>query len=105
MRRLLSLLCLLPLAAFAQEDVLLRALLEPLSPGQLAALQQKGLSLFDLQQLAQKRGHKAQGFRIHERQLASLSYPAGLRLSSSAPQIAPSTPRHKVRSVSPGSRP
>jgi uncharacterized protein len=57
------------------EDALLRALIEPLSPDQLAALQKKGLSLFDLQQLAQKRGHKAQGFRIHRDQLANLSYP------------------------------
>jgi uncharacterized protein len=57
------------------EDVLLRTLLEPLSSAQLTALQQKGLSLFDLQQLAQKRGHKAQGFRVEQRQLARLSYP------------------------------
>jgi len=57
------------------ENALLRALIKPLSPVQLAALQLKGLSLFDLQQLAQKRGHKAQGFRIHGRQLANLSYP------------------------------
>jgi uncharacterized protein len=57
------------------EDVLLRTLLEPLSSAQLTALQQKGLSLFDLQQLAQKRGHKAQGFRVQQRQLARLSYP------------------------------
>jgi predicted double-glycine peptidase len=57
------------------EDVLLRALLKPLSPAQLTALQQKGLSLFDLQQLAQSRGHKAQGFRIPQGQLAGLSYP------------------------------
>ncbi len=57
------------------ENALLRALIKPLSSVQLAALQLKGLSLFDLQQLAQKRGHKAQGFRIHGRQLANLSYP------------------------------
>jgi predicted double-glycine peptidase len=57
------------------EDALLRALIEPLSPDRLAALQKNGLSLFDLQQLAQKRGHKAQGFRIHRDQLANLSYP------------------------------
>jgi len=57
------------------EEALLRALITPLSPVQLAALQQKGLSLFDLQQLAQKRGHEAQGFRIHRRQLANLNYP------------------------------
>lgn len=57
------------------EDELLRALLKPLSTDQLAALQKKGLSLFDLQQLAKNRGHRAQGFRIHGRQLANLSYP------------------------------
>jgi hypothetical protein len=57
------------------EDVLLRALLEPLSPEELIALQKKGLSLFDLQQLAQKRGHRAQGFRVHRSQLAKLSRP------------------------------
>ena len=57
------------------EGVLLHTLIEPLSAPQLAALQQKGLSLFDLQQLAQKRGHKAQGFRIQQSQLARLSYP------------------------------
>lgn len=58
------------------EDALLRALLEPLAPDELAALQKKGLSLFDLQQLAQQRGHKAQGFRVHKSQLAKLSRPA-----------------------------
>ena len=57
------------------EDTLLHALLDPLSREQLAALQKKGLSLFDLQQLAQKRGHKAQGFRIDRRQLVNLSFP------------------------------
>ena len=57
------------------EEVLLRALLEPLSPDEIAALQKKGLSLFDLQQLAQKRGHKAQGFRIHQSQLSKLTHP------------------------------
>jgi predicted double-glycine peptidase len=59
----------------AGEDELLRALIQPLSPDQLAALQRNGLSLFDLQQLAQKRGHQAQGFRIHRDQLVHLSYP------------------------------
>ncbi len=57
------------------ENMLLRTLLEPLSAGEIAALQKKGLSLLDLQQLAQKRGHKAQGFRIHQSQLARLSRP------------------------------
>ena len=59
----------------AGEDELLRALIQPLSPDQLTALQRNGLSLFDLQQLAQKRGHQAQGFRIHRDQLVNLSYP------------------------------
>lgn len=57
------------------EDVLLRALLEPLSADQLGALQKRGLSLFDLQHLAQQRGHKALGFRVHQSQLAKLSRP------------------------------
>src|SRR5262245_40033528 len=57
------------------ETTLLRTLLEPLPPGELAALQKKGLSLLDLQRLAQKRGHKAQGFRLHASQLAKLSRP------------------------------
>ncbi len=57
------------------EDVLLRALLEPLPADELAARQEKGLSLFDLQQLAQKRGHQAQGFRVPQSALAKLSRP------------------------------
>jgi predicted double-glycine peptidase len=57
------------------ENALLRALIEPLSPDELKALQKKGLSLFDLQKLAQERGHKAQGFRVHQSQLAKLSRP------------------------------
>lgn len=57
------------------EDVLLRALLEPLSADQLGALQKRGLSLLDLQHLAQQRGHKALGFRVHQSQLEKLSRP------------------------------
>ena len=57
------------------EDALLRALIQPLSQDQLTSLQKNGLSLFDLQQLAQKRGYKAQGFRVQWDQLAKLSYP------------------------------
>jgi predicted double-glycine peptidase len=57
------------------ENALLRAILEPLSPDELKALQKKGLSLFDLQKLAQGRGHKAQGFRVHQSQLPKLSRP------------------------------
>jgi predicted double-glycine peptidase len=58
-----------------EENALLRAILEPLSPDELKALQKKGLSLFDLQKLAQGRGHKAQGFRVHQSQLRKLSRP------------------------------
>ena len=57
------------------EDGLLRALLEPLSADALVARQKKGLSLLDLQQLAQQRGHKALGFRVPQSQLAKLSRP------------------------------
>lgn len=57
------------------EDGLLRALLEPLSADELALRQKKGLSLFDLQQLAQQRGHKALGFRVAASQLARLARP------------------------------
>ena len=57
------------------EARLLRAVLEPLAAEQLAARQKEGLSLFDLQQLAQQLGHKAQGFRVHQSQLARLSRP------------------------------
>lgn len=57
------------------ENALLRALLEPLSAEELTALQKKGLSLSNLQQLAQKRGYKALGFRVHQSQLAKLSRP------------------------------
>jgi uncharacterized protein len=58
------------------ENTLLRELISPLPPDRLAALQHDGLSLFDLQRLAQARGHKAQGFRIGSSQLGKLSYPA-----------------------------
>ena len=58
------------------EDMLLRELISPLPSDRLAALQHDGLSLFDLQRLAQAHGHKAQGFRIGSSQLGKLSYPA-----------------------------
>jgi len=57
------------------EQPLLEALLAPLGPAQIVALQQNGLSLLNLQQLAQRRGHKAQGFRVHGAQLAKLMRP------------------------------
>ena len=58
------------------EGTLLRELISPLPADRLAALQHDGLSLFDLQRLAQARGHKAQGFRIGSSQLRKLAYPA-----------------------------
>ena len=57
------------------EQTLLRAVLKPLSREQVLALEKTGLSLFDLQRLAESRGHKAQGFRLHKSQLANLSFP------------------------------
>jgi hypothetical protein len=57
------------------EDALLRTLLDPLQPDQIRALQRNGLSLLDLQRLANQRGHNAQGFRIEGTQLAKLPYP------------------------------
>jgi predicted double-glycine peptidase len=57
------------------EDGLMRDLLGPLTPDELIELQKKGLSLSDLQRLAQARGHKAQGFRVDRDQLAKLSRP------------------------------
>jgi predicted double-glycine peptidase len=57
------------------ETELLRTLTEPLSPDELAALQKRGLSLLELQRLAQARGYRAQGFRLHGSQLARLSRP------------------------------
>ena len=58
-----------------EEEGLLRSLLEPLQPDELSALKKKGLSLRDLQRLAEARGFKAQGFRLHGDQLARLSRP------------------------------
>jgi predicted double-glycine peptidase len=57
------------------ENVLLRALLEPRSPEQINELRKKGLSLYDLQQLAQMRSYKAQGFRLNQAELVKLSRP------------------------------
>jgi uncharacterized protein len=57
------------------EDSILRVILSPLSSGELRALQKRGLSLLDLQKIAQGRGHKAQGFRIAADQLSKVSRP------------------------------
>jgi predicted double-glycine peptidase len=57
------------------EELVLRALLDSMSPDELVALQRKGLSLRDLQRLAQMRGHKAAGFRIHHTDLRRVERP------------------------------
>jgi predicted double-glycine peptidase len=57
------------------EEALLRSLIGSMSAGEIAVLQQKGLSLQHLQQLAQLRGYKAQGFRLHHEELARVSRP------------------------------
>jgi predicted double-glycine peptidase len=57
------------------EEGLLRPLLESLPPDELVALHRKGLSLGDLQRLAQMRGYKAAGFRIHYTALRRVARP------------------------------
>lgn len=57
------------------EEALLRALLGSMSPEEIGALQRNGLSLHHMQRLAQLRGHKAQGFRLHHTQLARVTRP------------------------------
>ena len=57
------------------EDAILRMILSPLSGDELRALQQRGLSLLDMQKVAQARGHKAQGFRLPADQLSKISRP------------------------------
>ena len=57
------------------EDTILRMILSPLSGDELRALQQRGLSLLDMQKVAQARGHRAQGFRLPAEQLARISRP------------------------------
>jgi len=63
------------LADPVDEDAILRVILDPLSSDELLALQKRGLSLLDLQKIAQGRGHKAQGFRIAADQLSKVSRP------------------------------
>lgn len=58
------------------EASILRAVLEPMAPDDIEQLQKNGLSLRHLQQVAQGRGYKAQGFRLGLDQLAKLRRPA-----------------------------
>jgi hypothetical protein len=57
------------------EYPILKEVMQAASEGERALLTQKGLSLLDLQRIAEKRGHKAQGFRIRADQLAKLTRP------------------------------
>jgi predicted double-glycine peptidase len=57
------------------EESILRAVFEPLSGDQLIELQKNGLSLRHLQQVAEQRGFKAQGFRLGTDQLEKLQRP------------------------------
>jgi predicted double-glycine peptidase len=57
------------------ETWILKAVIDAANEGERALLTQKGLSLLDLQRIAEKRGHKAQGFRIGADQLAKLNRP------------------------------
>ena len=57
------------------EAWILKTVMDAANEGERALLTQKGLSLLDLQRIAEKRGHKAQGFRIGADQLAKLTRP------------------------------
>jgi predicted double-glycine peptidase len=57
------------------ERTLLDELLELMSAEDQTAVRQQGLSLLELQRLAEGRGHKAQGFRIAADQLPKLRRP------------------------------
>lgn len=54
---------------------ILKAAFEPLSGDEEALRKKEGLSLLDLQQIAQARGHKAQGFRLDPTFLSKLGGP------------------------------
>jgi predicted double-glycine peptidase len=58
-----------------EERQLLRDVLAPMSADELEALKRKGLSLHDLQRLAERRGYRAAGFRLHHGELAKLARP------------------------------
>ncbi|CAD5369826.1 Peptidase C39 domain-containing protein [Rubrivivax sp. A210] len=68
------------LLTFALDDPVdeawvLKAVLEPLAQDQQALLKKDGLSLLDLQRVAESRGHRAQGFRIGVDGLSRVSRP------------------------------
>jgi predicted double-glycine peptidase len=57
------------------EVPILQSVMQSANDGERAQLTQKGLSLLDLQRIAEQRGHKARGFRIRADQLAKLKRP------------------------------
>ena len=63
------------LADPVDEQTLLTELLQMISVEDRSTVQRKGLSLLDLQHLAARRGHAAQGFRIAAAQLPQLRRP------------------------------
>ena len=68
------------LLTFALDDPVdeawvLTAVLAPLATDAQAVLKKEGLSLLDLQRVAESRGHRAQGFRITSEGLAKVSRP------------------------------
>lgn len=58
------------------EAEILSDLLNVLSPADVAGRQKEGFSLLDLQRVAQRRGYKAQAFRLQARDLPKLNGPA-----------------------------
>ncbi len=58
----------------SEEEILFK-LLEILSKDEEALTKKEGLSLFDLQWIAQQRGHKAHGFRLTPENLSNLKHP------------------------------
>jgi uncharacterized protein len=57
------------------EETLVIDLLQIISAEDQGTVKRQGFSLLDLQQLAQRRGHAAQGFRVSAAQLARLRHP------------------------------
>jgi hypothetical protein len=57
------------------EDWVLKQLFDMMTPEQKAGLEAKGLSLLDMQRIAERRGLRSQGFRIGADQLSKLARP------------------------------
>ena len=57
------------------EIPILNSIMRAANEGERALIEEKGLSLLDLQRFAEERGHRAQGFRISADQLGKLKRP------------------------------